>query len=355
MRILIDIGHPAHVHLFKNMAFKMIKDGHIFIFTVRKGEHEDLLLNKYNFNFRKIGKKRKSKYGKLFGLIDFSIKIWIHALRFKADLFISHGSMYAGIAAKMLSKPHIALEDSGNMEQIRFSRPFSTVILTPDILPVKLGEKQILYKSYHEIAYLHPEYYKPSHEIFKYLNIDNNEKYAIVRFVSWGATHDRGQKGLSDRNKVELIETLDKHLRVYISSETYLPEELRRYEIQIPFELMHDALFYASIYVGEGATMASEAGILGTPSVYISTIRRCYNEDQERYGTVFNYTDFDEAQEKILSIIKDENAKKHSRKKRELLLADKINLTRFLVWYVSNYPESDNITKENPHHQLAFK
>jgi predicted glycosyltransferase len=337
------------------MAYEMIKDGHIFLFTVRQGENEDLLLSKYNFHFKRIGEKRKSKYGKMFGLIDFSLKILIHAVRFKANLFISHGSMYAGIAAKILRKPHIALEDSGNMEQIRISKPFSTVILTPDILPVNLGAKQILYKSYHEIAYLHPDYYKPSEEIFQYLKIDKNLKYAIVRFVHWGATHDIGQQGLSAKNKMELINLLAKNHRVYISSETPLPEELNKYKIQIPFELMHDALFHASIYVGEGATMAAEAGILGTPSVYISTIRRCYNDDQEKYGTVYNFNHFDAARKKIVSIIEDKNSKIFSRKKKELMLADKINLTRFLVWFVSSFPESDKIMKMNPDYQLEFR
>ena len=333
----------------------MIKDGHIFLFTVRQGESEDVLLKKYNFNFRTIGKKRKSRYGKLFGLIDFSIKILIHALRFKATLFISHGSMYAGIAAVILRKPHIALEDSGNMEQIRISKPFSTVILTPDILPVNLGEKQIRYKSYHEIAYLHPEYFKPGEEVFQHLKISENKKYAIVRFVSWGATHDIGQQGLSDQNKIELVNILTRDHRVYITSETPLHEELKKYKIQIPFELMHDALYHASLYVGEGATMASEAGVMGTPSVYISTIRRCYNDDQEKYGTVYNYTDFDTAYMKIISIIEDGNAKISTRKKQALMLADKINVTRFLVWYVSTFPESDKIMKMNPDHQLEFR
>ena len=49
------------------------------------------------------------------------------------------------------------------------------------------------------------------------------------------------------------------------------------------------------------------------------------------------------------------NAKKHAQKKRELILADKINVTRFLVWYVSNYPESDKIIKMNPEYQLKFR
>ena len=38
MNILIDIGHPAHIHLFKNFAWEMQKKGHKILFTCRDRE-----------------------------------------------------------------------------------------------------------------------------------------------------------------------------------------------------------------------------------------------------------------------------------------------------------------------------
>ncbi|MFW5804449.1 MAG: DUF354 domain-containing protein, partial [bacterium] len=35
MKILIDIGHPAHVHYFKNFITKMSQKGHSFIVIAR--------------------------------------------------------------------------------------------------------------------------------------------------------------------------------------------------------------------------------------------------------------------------------------------------------------------------------
>ena len=35
MRILIDIGHPAHVHLFRNLYKELISKGHFVIVTVK--------------------------------------------------------------------------------------------------------------------------------------------------------------------------------------------------------------------------------------------------------------------------------------------------------------------------------
>jgi len=35
MNILIDIGHPGHVHLLRNTYFELLKNGHFIIVTVK--------------------------------------------------------------------------------------------------------------------------------------------------------------------------------------------------------------------------------------------------------------------------------------------------------------------------------
>jgi len=37
------------------------------------------------------------------------------------------------------------------------------------------------------------------------------------------------------------------------------------------------------------------------------------------------------------------------------MLADKINVTSFLTWFIDNYPESKKIMKENPDYQYKFR
>jgi predicted glycosyltransferase len=44
MRILIDIGHPAHVHFFKNFYWEMKKRGHdTIVFATQKDITIDLV------------------------------------------------------------------------------------------------------------------------------------------------------------------------------------------------------------------------------------------------------------------------------------------------------------------------
>lgn len=74
VRILIDIGHPGHVHLFRNFANLIIENGHSVLFTCREKEFEVELLKKYGFNFYSLGKKYRSVIGKILGLLSSILK-----------------------------------------------------------------------------------------------------------------------------------------------------------------------------------------------------------------------------------------------------------------------------------------
>ena len=41
--------------------------------------------------------------------------------------------------------------------------------------------------------------------------------------------------------------------------------------------------------MGEGATMASGCGVLGTPAIYVNSIVRNYCEDQKKYGPILQF------------------------------------------------------------------
>ncbi|HMQ61600.1 MAG TPA: DUF354 domain-containing protein [Flavilitoribacter sp.] len=333
-RVIIDIGHPGHVHLFKNLARMLADKGVKVLFTLREKEFERELLQAEGFRFKSFGKHYKSLSGKIWGLVKFDLQMFLTGLRFRPGLFISHGSIYAAHAAFLLRRKHLSLEDSGNMEQIVLYRPFTDAILTPDVLPEQLGDKQIRYEGYHEIAYLHPDFFKPDPSVYEWLGLEQGERYAIVRFVSWNATHDVGHKGLTNEDKVKLVEQLSKQVRVFITSEATLPPELQPYRIRILPEKLHHALSFATMVVSEGATIASEAGVLGTPAIYINTIARSYCQDQERFGLVYNTSD----SARVFSLVDEILAQDRAvfRERRNKLLSEKINVTRYLYDFVND-------------------
>jgi uncharacterized protein len=334
MKIIIDIGHPGHVHAMKNLARMLMQDGAEILFTAREKEFELELLRAGGFQFKSFGKHYKSIPGKIWGLLKFDMQMYLTGLRFKPNLFLSHGSMYAAHAAFLLGKKHLSLEDSGNMEQILLYRPFTDVILTPDVLPEELGPKQIRYPGYHEIAYLHPEFFTPNLAVFSKLGMRHGEQYAIVRFVSWNATHDAGQRGLSNDDKQKLVQKLAKKMKVFISSEAKLPPALEPFRFKIPPEWLHHAIAFAKIVVSEGATIASESGVLGVPAIYINSIARSYCQDQEKYGLVYNTSDPMKVSGLVDEILRQDS--ETFRRRREKLLADKVNVTRWLHDFITN-------------------
>ncbi|MCK9157669.1 MAG: DUF354 domain-containing protein [Candidatus Cloacimonas sp.] len=344
MRILIDIGHPAHIHLFKNFAWRMQERGHKILFSCRDRECVLQLMRVYKFVYDNFGKHYSSVQGKIFGLLKNELQMLKTAIQFKPDLFLSHGSTIAAFTSFIMHKPHIAFEDTFNMEQVKLSMQFTDVVLTGDYPHPSLGKKEIKYPGYHELAYLHPNVFSPDESVLEILGMKKGEKYAIVRFVAWGASHDIGHSGISYENKIKLVKTLSRHLRVFISSEKELPEELKNYQIKIPPEQMHNALAFAHLFIGESGTMASESAVLGTPTIYINDSQLGYTNDCDKYGLLYSYTGSGEDQ--LAAIKKAEelaltlNIKEEYLPKREKMLNDKIDVSAFLIWFVENYPES---------------
>jgi predicted glycosyltransferase len=72
--------------------------------------------------------------------------------------------------------------------------------------------------------------------------------------------------------KLNLVKRLAQTHRVFISAEGDVPEEMNPYRISIAPHLIHSVLYEADIYIGEGATMASECAMLGTPAIYYNSL-----------------------------------------------------------------------------------
>ena len=271
---------------------------------------------------------------------------------------MSFGSTYAGHTAFLLRRPHIVFDDTehAHIEHLMY-KPFASAILTPNCFMKNMGSKHIKFDSYMDICYLHPKYFKPDSSIFKLLGIKKDDKYVIMRFVSWNASHDLGHSGLSLEMKSKSVELLSKLVKVFISSEGDLPDNLQKYRINLPPDRMHDALYYSLLYFGESGTMASESALLGTPSINISTSATSIGvfADISKKSLMYILPDENKALKKAVEIIKDNFSKEQARNNRIQLLSEKIDLTSFMIWFVENYPESMNVMIENPKFQLKFK
>ncbi|MCB0459703.1 MAG: DUF354 domain-containing protein [Flavobacteriaceae bacterium] len=357
MRIFIDIGHPAHVHYFKNLIKIMEEDGHKIFVSARDRYPVKELLNAYKIPFYNRGKGKNSIFGKLMYMIYADFILLIKALKFKPDIFICFGAVYLTHVSKILGKPSIFIDDTDNARLNRkFYIPFATHILTPDIYKHNLGNKQIRFRSYMEIAYLHPKYFKIPEHVHKILNLGVNEPYVIVRFVNWQANHDIGHSGISIEHKIKVVIEFEKYAKVFITSEKELPEQLEKYRIAIPPHLMHDVMSSAELLYGESATMASESAVLGVPAIFIDNDGRCYTDEEEyKYGIVFNYTEKPEdVEESILKGVELLKSKQDFKENQKQILSSKISFTDYLIWILKEYPTSISILKNDITYQDKF-
>ena len=81
--------------------------------------------------------------------------------------------------------------------------------------------------------------------------------------------------------------------------------------------------------------MASESAILGTPAIYVNTIRRGYLEEQEKeYGLASCFSGFDGVMGKIIELLDDPGLKLVTKGNSERLIHDKTDLTEFLVRFL---------------------
>lgn len=339
MKIVVDINHPAHVHFFKNFIDQMQTRGHDILITASKKDIAYDLLYNYGLEFEDIGSYGRSISSKIFNLVLLDIKMYMKVKKFDPDIFVGLGSIRAAHVSKLLGRPCIIFTDTEHSkEQYFLYSPFVDSILTPSYFKRDLGKKQIRYKGLHELAYLHPKYFKPDPTILNELGVHESDPFIIVRFVDWSASHDIGQHGIIDRYK--FIKSLENYCNVFITSESKVDENLEDYRIKTRPEKIHSLLYYARLYIGEGATMATESAILGTPSIYISSLANQmgnFIELEKKYRLIYSYKDQNEAIKSAINIIQNKDSKEIWKAKKENLLQDTIDVTSFMVNFIENY------------------
>jgi predicted glycosyltransferase len=341
MKIMIGVGHPKHVHFRKNIINNLLKDGHEVKIVARGKDITLHLLDAYGFNYEVVGTNYKSLLKKAYGLIESDIKVLRVAKRFKPDI-LAGGSPYLEHVSKLIGKPHIGFTDTEHATLTNWlSIPFSDVICTPSCYKGRIDpKKHVIYNGYEELAYLHPNYFKPDPSVLDELGLAKDEKFALVRFVSWNASHDIADKGFINKNKV--IDSLKQYCELFISSESKLPEAYQKYKIDIPPEKIHDMMYYADLFIGESASMACESAVLGTPAIFVSTSRRGYTDELEScYDMLYNFSGTKKGQEDALmkasEILNNKNTKKIWQKKRDKLLKEKIDVTKFITEFIESY------------------
>lgn len=346
MNILFDINHPAHVHLFRN-AIKILKaKGHRVIITSRDKDVTLQLLNHYNLSHHILSNARKGLWGLGMELLVRQFRLLPILLKNRIQVCVSATGACSVHICKLLGIPTLVFYDTEHARlQNSLTVPFATQFITPDSFKRRLGKNHATYDSIHDLAYLHPHYFTPQPDTLKTLGLGDSEKYVVMRFVSWQAAHDIGQKGMSLSLKRDILNFCRRYGKVFIVSESPLPPEFEPYRYPLSVEKIHDVLTFAELYIGEGGSMATEAAVLGTPSIFISSLTAgVFEELEEKYGLMYCFTPDQEAAifTEIENLLRQKNLKEIWAAKRKKVLDDKIDVTDFMVKMILQYANGHN-------------
>ena len=336
---MLDIGHPKDVNVFKNVIFSLLKNGHEIKIFARAKENTEKMLKMYGFEYE-VSKHYNTMLGKAFGILSNDLLLYKKARAFKPDIFVSPGSPYSAHVSRLMRKPHIAFSDTEIAGIVtKLTLPFTDEIYTSTSFYLDLGIKQKQFNGYYELAYLHPNYFKPNKKILNKYGLDGD--YILVRLSALSSNHDLNAKGFNFKTEEELknyIATLENYGKVIISSEISHWQTIKDYQLEMNPMDLHDIIYYAKLCIGEGATMASEAAILGVPSIYVSNTERGYlNELEREYELVYNIPERDDALEKAIEILENDAIKSEWDLKRNMMLRDKIDVVDFIVNAIERY------------------
>ena len=130
MKILIGIGHPKHVHFWRNILIELGKRGHETKLVIRDKDVISTLLNYYKIDYELLGKNHKGLIKKGSGLLDSIVKLIIISIKFKPDLYM--GGADLGPTSRIFRKPNIFIHDTEHSTIENYIIYFfSDVICTP--------------------------------------------------------------------------------------------------------------------------------------------------------------------------------------------------------------------------------
>jgi len=314
---------------------RMLKSaGHKVVVTARVKDVATDLLDEYGISYVTISEQRTGTAAMAAELLTRSVKLAQIARKENVDALV--GLMGPSIApvGKLLRKPSFVLYDTEIATRTnRWVYPMATEVITPDCYSAPVNGSHITYNGYHELAYLHPNRFTPDASVLDQFGINQDRPYVVVRLPEFASSHDGNEVDTDSAQWIEWIDELSERVSVHVSSERSLPRALEPFRLRGPVTGVHHVLAYADLVIGESATMAAEAAVVGTPAVFIGATSRGYIDDiEDRYGLVRHFlpSDFEGARTQAVSFLNDIDGGGVN-DAHQALVADHIDVSEWLV------------------------
>jgi len=354
MRYIFFTNTPAHVHLYKHAVRRLQEAGHDVLVLGRDYGCTQALLSFYDLPHRIYGVCETTKYSLFRELPRHFWRILRETRRYDPDLVFGVGA-YAAFAGTVSRSPVVLITDSEPVAVDQFaSRHLSDAILTPYTFQKDLGATHFQFRGFKETAYLHPEVFEADESVREELGVGPDEQFAIVRLNAFGSHHDVSHGGFTEEQRRQLIERLSESVTVFVSDErgdfdfSEVPAE--------PFDAhpgrLHDALAESRLLVTDTQTMATEAGLLGTPVIRSNTF--VGDSDMGNFleladrGLVYNTDSFEDVLETAQRFVTDDSVAERWERNRAEYVSQLDNLADIITEVASYRGQIEPVSQLKP-------
>ncbi|MEM6544684.1 MAG: DUF354 domain-containing protein [Pseudomonadota bacterium] len=288
LRILVEVVHPAHVHFFRVPMERLIEQGHEVLVASRDKDVTLSLLDDAGVDHRCLSTAGQGLMRLAIELVRRDVALWRLARSFRPDVMCGYGGVAISHVGKVLGIRTLGFYDTEKaVLQQRLTLPFIDKQYVPECYDgLTAVGRTARFQGPKELSNLHPNNFAPDRKTAIKAGLAEDQSNFVLRVVNWGASHDHGVKGWSLETLREIVARLAPLGKVHISVEGELPSDLESFAFQGPADAFHHLLAHSDLYLGESATIACEALVLGVPSVYGVVDRRSYIDELARLGLI---------------------------------------------------------------------
>lgn len=332
VKVLIEVLHPAHVHLFRNFIGYLKQNRIDFTVISREKDITNKLLDYYGIPYLNISTAQKGFLKLLWEAVVRDVSVFKLQLRHNFNIAFTTGTSFSAAHVSLFTKlkTYNFIEDDDDIVNLysKFTYPLTDFIVVPDCLQYKsFADKRVRYPSYHELAYLHPNNFIPDEKVLDKYGLEKG-RFIIFRLVSLTAHHDVGIKGISDglRNRMKAM------LTGYQIIESFEGKDGNKVQ---PWD-MHHLLAYAKMIISDSQTMTAEAAVLGVPSLRINSFagKIGYLKDLEfNFGLTKSFlpSQEDAILEYLNQLIASDFEKGLFEQRRAKLLSEKVDFSQWMI------------------------
>lgn len=280
MLIWLEALTPKQALLMISIKRELERRGHHCIITTRRHDYIVGIFRIWGEKPKIIGRYGgETLYGKLKASLSRSMKLaeYIGRKEKRPEIHISLSSPDASRVAFGLRIPIILLNDTPHSTYVnRLTLPLAEKVITPKAIPKKLfkyaveEDRIIQYNGVDEVAWIRR--FKPNRKVLRKLGLREKDKIIVIRGGEFKASYYQRKGNIMVDKIIEKLEEENVKI-VYFPRYRDEMERMRRKhpKIIIPIKAVdaQSLMKFSTLVITGGGTMAREAALMGTPSIYL--------------------------------------------------------------------------------------